>query len=227
MQSLTKLIQDAGLTDRVLSDQQLSRLVDGSAQRRYNLVNRAIKAGELIRLRRGLYVMADQFRSIPCHPYAMAQMFEPGSYVSLESALSYHNWVPEAVYTTTSILPGRKAKEYRHDQFGLFTFHSLAIQTGFFLEQVQRIVADKQSFLLATPVRAFMDLVCFRKIEWQGMDWIEHGMRIDREVWNQVTGAQLQALKNVYKHHRVRRFLNELEIALGLEFKSSGGTGNE
>jgi len=227
MQSLTKLIQDAHLTDRVLSDQQLSRLVDGSDQRRYNLVNRAIKAGELIRLRRGLYVMADQFRNAPCHPYAMAQMFEPGSYVSLESALSYHNWVPEAVYTTTSILPGRKAKEYRHDQFGLFTFHTLAIQPGFFLEHVQRIVADKQSFLLAGPVRAFMDLVCFRKIEWQGMDWIEHGMRIDREVWNHVNGAQLRSLKNVYKHQRVRRFLNELEIALGLELTSSRGTGHE
>lgn len=225
MQSLTKLIQDAHLTDRVLSDQQLSRLVDGSDQRRYNLVNRAIKAGELIRLRRGLYVMADQFRNIPCQPYAMAQMFEPGSYVSLESALSYHNWVPEAVYTTTSILPGRKAKEYRHDQFGLFTFHPLAVQPGCFLELVQRVEVDKQSFLLASPVRAFMDLVCFRKIEWQGMDWIEYGMRIDSEVWEHVTGAQLRSLKNAYKNKRARRFLNELEIALGLEFTSSGANG--
>lgn len=227
MQTLTKLIRGARLADRLLTDQQLKRLVDGSDQRRYNLVNRAMKVGELIRLRRGLYVMADQFRSTPCHPYAMAQMFEPGSYVSLESALSYHNWVPEAVFTTTSILPGRKDKEYRHDQFGLFTFHPLAIQPGSFLELVQRVEADKQSFLLATPVRAFMDLVCFRKIEWQGMDWIERGMRIDREVWNDVTGEQLRSLKNVYKHQRTQRFLNKLEIALGLELTSSGGADHE
>jgi hypothetical protein len=227
MQTLTKLIRDARLANRLLTDQQLKRLVDGSDQRRYNLVNRAMNEGELVRLRRGLYVMANSFRSAPCHPFAMAQMFEPGSYVSLESALSYHEWIPEAVYTTTSILPGRKRKEYQHEKFGMFTFHPLAIQPGFFLESVQRVEADKQSFLLASPLRAFMDLVCFRKIEWRGMDWIESGLRIDREVWSHVTDAQLRSLKSVYKHQRAQRFLHKLEVELGLEFTSAEGPDHE
>jgi hypothetical protein len=217
VQTLTEYIADTALADRILDQQQLERLVEGSNQRRYNLVNRALKAGELIRLRRGLYVLADRFRRAPVHPFALAQRIEPGSYVSLESALAWHGWVPEAVHTTTSVLPGRKRKDYRHERFGLFTYRPLATQRGAFLEQVRREQADGQTFLLAEPLRAFMDLVCLRKTEWQGMGWIEYGLRIDREVWRQVTGTELRALRAVYRHQRVQRFLNELEIALGLE----------
>lgn len=217
MQTLTEYIANSPLAERILDQQQLDRLVGGSDQRRYNLVNRALKAGELIRLRRGLYVLADRFRRAPVHPYALAQRIEPGSYVSLESALAWHGWVPEAVHTTTSILPGRKRKDYRHERFGLFTYRPLAIRPGAFLEQVRREQAEGQTFLLAGPLRAFMDLVCLKKIEWQGMSWIERGLRIDREVWREVTGAELRALKTVYRHHRVQRFLNELETGLSLE----------
>ncbi|MDZ4729239.1 MAG: hypothetical protein SH820_04780 [Xanthomonadales bacterium] len=219
MQSLTQQVLRAGLADRVFTEQQLARLLDGTDQRRYNLVNRAAKAGELIYLRRGLYVLSDRYRSMPGHPFALAQMFEPGSYVSLESALAYHAWIPEAVYTTTSILPGRKSKEFSHEKFGLFTFHPLSIHTGYFLEGVQRTQSEQQTFFLADPLRAFMDLVCLKKIEWQGMRWIEQGMRIDPEVWNSITDDQMTALNSVYKNKRVRQFLSELQ--LGLENEAS------
>lgn len=222
MQTLTTLIIAAKLADRVISDSQVARLVMGSDQRRYHLVNRALKAGELIRMRRGLYVLANRFRSVPCHPFSLAQIIEPGSYISLESALSFHGWIPEVVFTTASVLPGRKAKECRHEQFGLFTFNPLAIQAGSFLELVHRQQSDKQVFLLASPMRALMDLVCLKKIEWQGMGWIESSMRIGPEVWGDVTSAQLGALKQVYKHKRVNHFIVELAIALGLELKESG-----
>lgn len=217
MQSLTKLIINANLADRVLTEHQLARLVDGSDQRRYNLVNRAINKGELIRVRRGLYVLAAKYRDSACHPFALAQMLVPGSYVSMESALAFHGWIPEAVYTTTSILPGRKSKEYSQEVFGLFTFSPLATHKGYFLELVERIQIDKQSMLLASPIRALMDLVCFKKVEWQGLAWIEQGMRVDNEVWDGVSSADLHSLKYVYKHKRVQVFLNELATILGLD----------
>lgn len=153
MQSLTQILTKEGLRNKVITDSHLKRLLDGSDQRRYHLVNRAIKAGELVRLRSGLYVLASELRENASHPYALAQMLVPGSYVSLESALSFHGWIPEAVYTTTSIVPGRKAKKYSHEQFGQFTFNPLAIQQGYFLELVNRIQVDKQTFLVAKPAR--------------------------------------------------------------------------
>lgn len=216
MQTLTQQLTDAGLKDRILTEHQLARLIDGTAQRRHHLVNRAMKAGELVRLRRGLYVLSDEIRDQPCHPFAVAQMVLPGSYVSLESALAYHGWIPEAVYTTASIAPGRKAKEFQHESHGFFSFHPLAIHKGHFLELVRRSESNGQHFLVADPLRALLDLVCLKKIEWQGIAWIEQGMRLDTDALNKITGAELRTLEHVYKHQRVGRFIIELEHALGL-----------
>ena len=216
MQTLTKQLTEAELGDRILTDNQLKRLIAGTDQRRHHLVNRAVKAGELVRLRRGLYVLADEFREHPIHPYTVAQMLVPGSYVSLETALAFHGWIPEAVYTTASIAPGRKAKEFRHEELGFFTFHPLATQRGAFLELVRRVEANGQSFLVAHPLRALMDLVCFKKNEWQGLAWIETSLRVDVDALKKVTGAELRTLKDVYKHRRVHNFIGELEQSLGL-----------
>ena len=216
MQTLTNQLIRTGLGDRILTDHQLKRLVEGTDQRRHHLVNRAVKNGELVRLRRGLYVLANELRDHPVHPFAVAQMLVPGSYVSLETALAFHGWIPEAVYTTASIVPGRKTKEFRHEQLGLFTFYPLAIQQGSFLELVRRVEASGQSFLVAEPLRALMDLVCLRKVEWQGLEWIDRGLRVDADALNQVTEAELRTMKTVYKHKRVHNFIGELEQSLGL-----------
>jgi hypothetical protein len=217
MQTLTEQLVEEGLGDRVLTDVQLSRLLAGSSQRRYNLVHRAMKAGELIRLRRGLYMLPDKYRRQPCHPYALAQKLAPGSYVSLETALSFHGWIPEAVYTTASVVPGKKVKDFNIDPLGLFTFHPLAIQAGFYLEMVERVQPGGQIGFMAHPIRALLDLVCLKKMEWQGLDWLLQGMRIDEDALNRVTGAELRTLKQVYKRQRVKSFIGELEVALGLE----------
>ena len=81
MQTVVQAILDSGLGDRMICEQQLARLVKGSAQRRYNLVNRALKAGESVRLRRGRYLLLDRrWRTKPGHPFALAQALRPGSY---------------------------------------------------------------------------------------------------------------------------------------------------
>ena len=217
MQTLTEQLLEEGLGDRILTDTQLSRLVTGSSQRRYNLVNRAMKAGELIRLRRGLYMLPEKYRRQPCHPYALAQNLAPGSYVSLETALAFHDWIPEAVYTTASVAPGIKGKNLSVETMGLFTFDHLAIQRGFFLELIERVKLNGQVAFVAQPVRALLDLVCLNKLEWQGLDWLLKGMRIDEAALSQITRTQIQILKRVYKYQRINTFVSELEIALGLD----------
>jgi predicted transcriptional regulator of viral defense system len=215
MQTLTQQIIENGLANRLISDAQLVRLIEGSDQRRYHLVNRAIKAGELIRLRRGNYLLAERFRDYPPHPFALAQAFVPGSYVSLETALSHHGWIPEAVYTTTSVSPLSKSMEYEHETFGGFSFHPLAINNGYFLELVERKQITEQSMLIAEPFRALMDLVCLRKTEWQGMSWLTDGLRIDSEQLRSITGADIRTLSETYKQKRVKNFLESLSRELG------------
>lgn len=62
MQTLTKLLFQEGLTRPVLNEIQIARVIEGSDQRRYNLVNRAVKAGELHCLGRGLYLLSKPYR---------------------------------------------------------------------------------------------------------------------------------------------------------------------
>jgi len=216
MTRLAQEITDSGYADRLITDRQLARIVGGSSQRRYGLVNRALKAKDLIRLKRGLYMLNRKYRHYACHPFHLAQSLLPGSYVSFETALSYHGWIPEAVYVTANVLPGRKSRDYKHEEMGKFTFYPLAMNKKHFLELVERVQMDHQCMLVAKPIRALLDLVCLRKMDWQGLDWLVNGLRIDRESLVSVTSDELNTIKRVYKQKKVQQFIVELELALEL-----------
>ena len=196
---------------------QLDKLIEGSPDRRYGLVNRAMKSGELLQLQRGLYILDDRYRSHPCHPFALAQALSPGSYISFETALAYHAWIPERVFTTASVVPGRKSRQYQNKKQGVYSFHPLAIQRGYFLELVSRIEVDEQILLVAQPCRAMMDLICLRKIDWRGMKWLSEGLRIDPNSLNSITKKDIIILKQVYKQKRLKSFLSSLSQELHLD----------
>lgn len=214
MTVLVKEIAAAGLSSRILDERQLAELVSGTAARRYGLVNRAIKDGALIRVKRGKYLLSSQYRADPVHPFAVAQSLLPGSYVSFETALAYHGWIPETVFTTASVSPGRKTIEYETDAFGSFTFHPLAIHDYCLLTGVDRANFGKLTALVARPLRAILDLVALRKQPLQGVDWLTSGMRIDETQLLALKRQDFAALKPVYKHKAVNAFLAQLEDAL-------------
>lgn len=217
MQTLTENLIERGLRDRPLSERQLERIIGDSPARRYGLVNRALKASELIRVRRGLYVLAPQLRTHSLHPFALAQAIEPGSYVSLETALSHHGWIPENVRVTASVVPGRKSSQVDHPVLGSFTFHPLALHRTHFLESVWREQFDGQTALVASPLRALMDLVTFRKVEWSGLTWLTESLRIERDTLKSISRGPLHTLATVYKQKRPNDFLTKLAQALDLD----------
>ena len=216
MKAVTEIIVEQGLANRFIRVSQLNRLIAGSPERRYGLVNRALKSGELLRLQRGLYALADQYRGHPWHPFVLAQALAPGSYISFETALAYHGWIPERVFTTASVVPGRKSRRYENEKMGAYNFHPLAIHPGFFLELVKRVQVDEQVILVAKPCRALMDLICLRKVAWKGMEWLSEGLRIESGLLNSITRRDINRLELVYKHKRVKSFLSSLcrELAI-------------
>ena len=217
MQLLIDQLIGHGLRDRVLTERQLARVIGGTAARRYGLVNRALKADQLVRLRRGLYVLAPKFRTRATHPFALAQALESVSYISFETALSHHGWIPERTHVTASVVPGRKSSQLDHPTLGGFTFHPLAVHRTHFLELIERRQFDGQTALVAMPVRALMDLVTLRKVEWQGLGWLAEGMRIERQSLQTITRKQVRTLSQVYKHIRSQQFLSALARDLGLD----------
>lgn len=216
MTPITEQIFKAGLTDRLLSARQVDRLLGGSDARRYGQVNRALKAGELIKPRRGLYVLNPLYRKQPLHPFVLAQQMLPGSYVSAESALGFHGWIPESVHSVLSMTHGGKSVTYEHALLGKFEFRRMTTNTGYFLQSVARHELHRQVALIAEPLRALLDLVYLRKFEWQGLGFLTSGMRIGEQQLRTVTGLDISILMDVYKGKREQTFLAELQRALGL-----------
>jgi hypothetical protein len=211
MSSLAQQITAAGLADHILSEHQLGRLLGGGDARRYGLVNRALKDGSLLRVKRGTYLLGSHHRSHTVHPFAIAQSLLPGSYVSFESALAHHGWIPEAVFVTASVSPGRKTLHYETPDFGAFDFHPLAIADYRFLTGVDRVPAGKLTAFVAQPLRALMDLVALRKEPWSGIDWLTDGLRIDEEQLFSLRRQDFSKLRAVYKHKAANTFLTVLE----------------
>lgn len=214
MSALTSALSDGKLAGRVFDERQLGEAIRGGAARRYALVNRALKDGSLIRLKRGTYLLGKSYRSEAIHPFAVAQALLPGSYVSFETALAHHGWIPEAVYATASVTPGRKTLEFDTPVMGRFTFHPLAIHEYQFLVGVERRKLDALTAFVAHPLRALIDLVALRKQRWTDLDWLTSSLRIDEDHLLSLKRKEFASLKSVYKHKAVNDFLRSLELAV-------------
>lgn len=213
MQRLTEELIRAGWAGRVLSQTQLARLLDGTPQRRYNLVNRALRHGELLRLRRGLYLLAPGREGRTPHPFVLAQALQPGSYVSFETALSFHGWIPESTPVTLSVVPGRRRLDLEPANLGLFRFVPLALRRGYFFEGVDRVSLAGQVALVAQPLRALADLMCLRKLEGGSVAPFIRSMRIEAERLARIRPAAWRALEGVYAHKRMAVAIRELKVA--------------
>lgn len=225
MNTLVEKISEANLSDRIFNDRQLREILGKGDARRYGLVNRALKNGSLIRLRRGTYLLDKPYRTEAIHPFAVAQSLLPGSYVSFETALAYHGWIPEAVYTTASVTPERKTITQDISSFGQFVYHPLAIHDYQFLASVSGEKLGKLTAFVAQPLRALMDLVALRKEHWTGLDWLAKGLRIDGDQLSTLRRRDFSALNSVYKHNAANEFLRAFESCL-LMTKDNDGKGS-
>jgi predicted transcriptional regulator of viral defense system len=221
MNVLANKIVESNLAERVFDERQLADIIGGSEARRYGLVNRALKDDALIRVKRGLYMLDARYRRETIHPFAVAQSLLPGSYISFETALSFHGLIPEAVYTVASVTPDRKTIQ-NDTPIGTFSFQPLALNDYQFFVGVARHKFDHLTAFVAEPLRALMDLVTLRKQEWAGLDWLTTGMRIDDEWLRSLRRKDFQEIKPVYRHCRAREFLDSLEKAVC----TSAGIGN-
>lgn len=118
-------------------------------------LSRWVKAGRLIRFRRGLYALAAPWRKIEPHPFLIANRMRSGSYVSLQSALAWHGAIPEQVPVVTSVGPGRP--ETASTPLGVFQIQHLAESLRFGFSRVE--VAPRQFAFVAAPEKALLDLV--------------------------------------------------------------------
>lgn len=214
MTTIKDKIIEAGFADHIFSDIDLKNLFNGTPAARYGMVNKALKKSELIKIRRGLYILSEKYRHKKLSKFFLASRIVPHSYISLESALSYHGWIPEHVSTVTSVLAFGRTKKFT-TYFGDFTFYYLPINKYEFLTGIDRVEeVNNEPFLIASPLRALADLVYIKKIDWQGLDLLINSFRIEREQLMKIQSDHFFEIKKIYRSTRVLKFFDKLSVEL-------------
>ena len=148
-----RAIRQSGLT--LFSPQDLRHLLGASEMSARFLLTRASQRGDVIKLRRELYVLPDR----PASDLEIAnRLFHP-SYVSFEYALAYYHLIPEAVYEVTS---ATTRTSRRFEALGkTFTYRRLkpSAFTGYRPEKVGGRVV-----LIAEPDKAVVDSLYFASL---------------------------------------------------------------
>lgn len=189
-----------------IRDEDFANFTTKSADARHSFIKRAIKSGQLIRLRRGLYLISNKIKQQLPNDLELAQLLYSPSIISLELALSHHGWIPERVYTISSTTP-KRAKTF-DTPIGVFAYVHVP-EKGFY-KCVSRIATPTGSMLIADPWRALADLMYTRRKSWPSLAALNADMRIDEDdVFNSDVG-QLEELCTGYPSPFVQRNLKLL-----------------
>jgi len=147
-------------------------------------ISELLKSKELLSIRRGLYIAGPEMDLASPEPFLIANHLRGPSYVSLESALSYWNMIPERAYEISSITI-KTSKIYK-TPVGRFSYRHLKIPYySYGLKNIE--YSTKQAMLIASPEKALCDKVLLtpkinlRSIK-QTKEFLLEDLRIDGEV---------------------------------------------
>lgn len=176
-------------------------------QVRYGLIKRAVATGDLLIIKRGLYALAPEYRKETLNPYYAAQIINGPSYISLETALSVHGLIPEAVYTITSV--SNKQARNIDTSIGYFSYDRVPQKILF--SGVSRKVDDfGYSWMLASPVKALADYVYLYKKNWTSSKELVGSLRIEIEDIYGFNKSDFEEIFDNYRSKRVVSFLKGL-----------------
>lgn len=202
MNKLTEQFFSSSSAVFTLSD--VTATVEGTDFSRHGLIKRAMANGEILNIRRGLYCLAPKYQKKSVSVFSLAERVYGPSYISLETALSYHGWIPEAVYACTCVSFGN-AKEFE-TPLGIFSYKRVPQRT--FYSDVERCEDNGGNvFFMATPEKALVDYVYVHHLNWADIDEASASLRIDTEDLSDVDARRLSDLRDNYHNGRVQRFL--------------------
>ncbi len=119
-------------------------------------IHELIKSGELVQLRRGLFIAGAGLKIEKPSNFLLANHLRGPSYVSMETALSHWGLIPERVYEITSIT--LKSAALYQTSIGRFQYlHAGLPYYAFGITAAT--LTTKQRALVATPEKALCDKI--------------------------------------------------------------------
>lgn len=143
--------------------------------------------GKIIRLKRGLYVVAPRVSRVPLSTELIANHLYAPSYVSMHSALRYYGLIPEAVYSTQSMT----IKHTRCFDTPVGRFEYQMISRDAFPIGITSIHKEKYAFLMALPEKALCDLIANApgvnlRYQTEVEKYLQEDLRLELEAFHQM-----------------------------------------
>lgn len=139
--------------------------------------------GDLIRIKKGLYLFGNDYRRAPYSPEIIANKVYGPSYISREYALAYYGLIPEHVAEITSV--STKRNRTFNTPIGRFSYSHLPeklYKIGFNLVSVR----ENATALVATAEKALADLLYFRKTHLENLSELSEmlfdDLRLDEDL---------------------------------------------
>ena len=190
-----------------ITDLELGALLKGTQYAISSQIKRAVKAGLLIHVRRGLYCLGGYLARNKPSAYVLATRIYGPSYISFESALSYYGLIPEAVYTVTS------ATILRTKTFSTplceFSYLHIPLSHAHFLCEVEIAGHGDNAFFIASPWKALCDYaLCYKENNFSRM---VGSLRLSLDELPQLDSSRVQELKKYYATPRINFIFQEME----------------
>jgi len=123
-------------------------------------IKQMVKKGEIVRLKRGLYVVDEIYSNAKPSVELVANLLYGPSYISMDYALSYYGLIPERVYEVTSMTT-KQVKSFA-TPLGRYTYiKTSACLYGIGLETQQG--SDETYHMMASKEKALCDKLLYTK----------------------------------------------------------------
>jgi hypothetical protein len=201
------------------SNQPLSHQLLVSIFKKYERPNDKIyqlaKEGIIQSIKKGLYVVgpALNFDRRP-EPFLLANHILGPSYVSAETALSYHGLIPERVYEIASMTT--QAPRKFNTPLGSFTYTRLPLPYYAFGIRSEKL-ADDQYAMVASPEKALCDKIIttsglLLRSRKAAKEFLIENMRMDEDILRQLdTKAMTSWIKGSLKEESLSMVVNAIQ----------------
>jgi hypothetical protein len=173
-----------------------------------------LKSKELISIRRGLYITGPKTDLPTPEPFLIANHLRGPSYVTLESALSYWNMIPERAYEISSVTI-KTSKLYK-TPVGRYSYQQL--KTPYYSYGIKNIkYSPKQTMLVASPEKALCDKVVltpkiYLRSSKQTREFLIEDLRMDSEVLKTLDTKVMELwIKNAPKKSSLKMLIKTLK----------------
>lgn len=171
------------------------------------------RSKEIVRLKRGLYVVSPEVTGKPLSTELMANHIYAPSYVSMSTALRYYGLISEAVYAVQSMTI--KHSRVFNTPYGSFYYHAMSSEA--FHIGVRLANEGDYTFLIASPEKALCDLIANTsrldlRYQREAREYLEEDIRLDMDAFANMKASIFREYAAVGKKgNSIRTILKLLE----------------